>query len=98
MVSISELGKKIRLTAYFKDKVNLKIIFKDIYNLFFSCLGLICSDVSLKGHGCCFGWLKKVVFFFQVKLQKKIGKVSAKWLPGQGSGLIKQNDFGANQT
>ena len=96
MVSISELGKKIRSTAYFK--VIKKIIFKDIYNLFFSCLGLICSNVSLKGRGCCFGWLKKVVFFFQVKLQKKIGKVSAKWLPGQGSGLIKQNDFGANQT
>ena len=96
MVSISELGKKIRSTAYFK--VIKKIIFKDIYNLFFSCLGLICSNVSLKVRGCCFGWLKKVLFFLSGQAAKKIGKVSAKWLPGQGSGLIKQNDFGANQT
>ena len=98
MVSISELGKKIRSTAYFKVIIFIKIIFKDIYNLFFSCLGLICSNVSLKGRGCCFGWLKKVLFFLSGQAAKKIGKVSAKWLPGQGSGLIKQNDFGTNQT
>ena len=80
MVSISELGKKIRLTAYIK--VNLKNIFKDVYNLFFSCLGLICSNVSLKGRCCCFGWLKKVMFFFQVKLQKKNWQGQCKMVTG----------------
>ena len=74
------IGKKLRSTAYFK--VIIKIIFKDIYNLFFSCLGLICSNVSLKGRGCCFGWLKKVVFFLSGQAAKKNWQGQCKMVTG----------------